>query len=128
MASALLEPVPALDVLAHRGPPVLPHSEDDAKRVATCRKARVVFVLDDDPAHRERAEKYLATLRDDATFAGTPLQTVAIDRLNDLDEIFVTVKFEPRPAPTPVPGELIRMGPTLPPGVVRSRGSCCSTG
>jgi len=38
-----------LNVPAHRGPLVRPHPEDDAKRVTTCGKARVVFVLDDDP-------------------------------------------------------------------------------
>jgi hypothetical protein len=37
-------------VFAYRGPAVLPHPEDDAKGIATCRKTRVVFALDNDPS------------------------------------------------------------------------------
>lgn len=74
----------------------------------------LAFMLDGEQSHRTTGEKYLEELRDNDAFAGTPLQTVAIDRLNALDDIFTTVKFSARPAPSPTPAPLVHVGPTPP--------------
>ncbi|GJM26683.1 MAG: hypothetical protein DHS20C16_30980 [Phycisphaerae bacterium] len=55
------------------------------------------FAVDGDPARKEAAEGYLEQLRDDSRLAGVPFQTIAIDRLNELDGIFVDVKFPKQP-------------------------------
>lgn len=57
------------------------------------------FAVDGDLAHRDAAEGHLEKLRDDSRLAGVPLQTMAIDKLNELDEIFTKVVFQKRPTP-----------------------------
>jgi len=56
------------------------------------------FVLDGDAAHEAKAKEYLEKLRDDSRFNATPLQTIAIERLKNLDAMFTAVTFPPRPA------------------------------
>ncbi len=56
------------------------------------------FSVDSDPARKATAEGYLEKLRDDSRLAGVPLQRLAIDRLNELDDIFTKVEFPNRPA------------------------------
>jgi hypothetical protein len=72
------------------------------------------FVADQDPTHRATAEGYLTKIRDNPAFNSTPLQTAAIDMLNDLDQVFTVVEFPKRPAPTPAPsavGDTVPLGP-----------------
>jgi len=71
------------------------------------------FVLDGDAGHRTRAEEQLKKILDNAALNATPLQTVAIDLLNDLDQVFTPVQFPSRPAPTPVPTP-VPLGPVPP--------------
>ena len=61
------------------------------------------FATDGDARHREQAARYLKTLRDDARFNGTPFQTMAVDMLNELDDVFTLVTFAKAPAPSPPP-------------------------
>lgn len=56
------------------------------------------FAIDADPARKATAEDYLQKLRDDPRLAGVPFQTMAIDRLNELDDIFTKVEFPKQPA------------------------------
>ncbi|NOX60113.1 MAG: DUF1517 domain-containing protein [Planctomycetes bacterium] len=58
------------------------------------------FAIDNDASHREAAEAHLQKLRDDSRLVGTPFQTMAIDKLNELDEIFTLVTFAKRPEAT----------------------------
>jgi hypothetical protein len=58
------------------------------------------FAYDQDPQRKERAEKYLEMLRDDARLTHTPLHAMAVDTLNGLDRIFSTVTFPNRPVVT----------------------------
>jgi len=78
----------------------------------------LAFVLDGDPAHRENGARHLEQLRDDPALNATPLQTVAIERLNALDETFTLVQFEKRPAaplpPVPGPVQLPGAAPSAP--------------
>ena len=63
------------------------------------------FAVDGDAGHKAKAAQYLERLRDDKRLGGTPYQTRAVDLLNELDEVFTTVEFAQRPAPSlpPVP-------------------------
>lgn len=78
----------------------------------------LAFVLDGDPAHRENGARHLEQLRDDSALNATPLQTVAIERLNALDDTFTLVQFEKRPAaplpPVPGPVQLPGAAPSAP--------------
>lgn len=56
------------------------------------------FSVDGDMSHRDKAEGYLEQLRDEQRLAGVPFQTMAIDKLNELDDIFTKVTFPERPA------------------------------
>jgi len=49
------------------------------------------FVLDSDPAHKEAARRYLQRIRDDVQLTGTPIVSVALARLNTLDEAFLPI-------------------------------------
>jgi hypothetical protein len=82
------------------------------------------FVADGDTARRERAEQHLKRVLDNPALNGTPLQTVAIGLLNDLDAVFTQIEFPARPAveptpPTPAPTTLGPLTPEVlqqPPG------------
>jgi hypothetical protein len=50
-----------------------------------------LFILDDDLAHKEEARGFLERIRDNANLNGTPFQTIALERLNALDQTFVQV-------------------------------------
>ena|GEM_PF-1587452 len=70
------------------------------------------FVLDGDPARKERTRTILEQLRDDPRFANGPFQASALARLNRLDEVFRPVEL----APAPQPASLIPVeGPPAPP-------------
>jgi hypothetical protein len=71
------------------------------------------FVLDRDPSRQAKAREYLERVRDAEEFNGTPLKSLALDQLNELDNVFVVVALaEPLPpALTPLPPT----GPILPP-------------
>jgi hypothetical protein len=80
-----------------------------------------LFILDDDLAHKEAARRFLEQIRDNQDLNGTPFQTIALDRLNALDETFVQVVMIERPIfPAAVPGAPGGVADTLtktPPGV-----------
>jgi hypothetical protein len=72
------------------------------------------FVLDADPAHKDKARRFLEQLRDDPRFAHTPFQTAALAHLNRLDDMFREVKLAPAPVPvtlTPLEGPPAPEGP-----------------
>lgn len=58
------------------------------------------FVLDGNPAHKERADAHLAAIIDDPAQNAMPLKRMAMDRRKVLDETFTRVAFE-----YPVPPE-----------------------
>lgn len=64
-----------------------------------------LFVLDRDPAHKEKAREYLERIANDASFNGTPYQTIALERLNTLDETFIQVALVDAPAGPPPSAE-----------------------
>ncbi len=75
------------------------------------------FAVDADQSRKGAAEGYLKTLRDDTRLAGVPFQTMAIDRLNELDEIFTKVEFPKQPEnatqaviPTSNPSSVVTLG------------------
>ncbi|MCA9253160.1 MAG: hypothetical protein R3E58_20480 [Phycisphaerae bacterium] len=55
------------------------------------------FAVDGDSGRKAAAAGYLTTLRDDTRLAGVPFQTMAIDRLNEIDELFTKVEFAAKP-------------------------------
>ena len=58
------------------------------------------FVLDRDLAHREKARQYLERIRDAAEFNGPPFKALALEQLNELDDVFVVVALaDPLPPP-----------------------------
>ena len=57
------------------------------------------FVFTGDLAGRDKAKAHLERVRDEPRLNGTPFMTQALDRLNRLDDIFVTVTFAPPPPP-----------------------------
>ena len=64
-----------------------------------------LFILDDDLAHKEAARRFLEQVRDDQDLNGTPFQTIALERLNALDETFVQVVMVEKPVvPAAAPG------------------------
>ena len=75
------------------------------------------FVLDEDPAHKKRAEGHLSVIIDDPALNAMPFKRVAMDRRKALDETFTTIVFdysprEQEPADQkPVPGMPIRIEP-----------------
>ncbi|MCP4251042.1 MAG: hypothetical protein GY778_28730 [bacterium] len=92
------------------------------------------FVLDGDLSHRDQAQAYLERLRDGAEYAGLPMVSVALDRLNASEETFTTIVLAPAPVtaapdsqapvgpvplPTPItvtPGQPVRVGGPSTPG------------
>ncbi len=68
------------------------------------------FVLDGALSHREKARAYLERIRDGAQYAGLPVVSVALDRLNALDETFTTIVLAPAPV-TAAPGSQAPIGP-----------------
>lgn len=81
------------------------------------------FVLDHNPAHKERAKEYLTRLSSDSQFTGLPFQRIAMDRLKKLDTVFQVAEFAPPPPPEPVevegegidvPGEPVEAPPAQP--------------
>ena len=92
-----------------------------------------LFVLDGDPAHKERCRKHLQAVLERPGLAGMSFQLQATDRLAGLDKTFTPVKFAPAPVldappaadsilgtpatPTPVqPGEIRPEPAPAPPG------------
>ena len=69
-----------------------------------------LFVLDGDPAHKEAARKYLDRIIERPGLNQTPVQLLAVDRKNSLDQTFVQVALAP-PAPAATPQGL--SGPGL---------------
>ncbi len=69
------------------------------------------FILDGDLSRKDKARGFLERVRDNSALTGHPIQTVALDRLNKLDETFVQVTLAPPIIPqiTPVtqPGGVI---------------------
>ncbi len=63
--------------------------------LATIEESR--FVQDQDKSRRTTAENYLTRLQNGPMFKGTPFQTVAAERLLNLDEVFKTVEIAPAP-------------------------------
>lgn len=59
------------------------------------------FVLDHNLAHKEKAREYLTRLSTDSMFNGLPFQRMALDRLKNLDSVFVVTEFAPAPPPPP---------------------------
>lgn len=60
------------------------------------------FVLDHNPAHKDKAKELLTRLSSDPLFQGMPYQRIALDRLKSLDSVFQVTEFMP-PAPPPPP-------------------------
>ncbi len=56
------------------------------------------FAVDGDASRKAAAEGHLLKLRDDSRLAGVPLQQLAVDRLNELDDIFTKVEFPSQPS------------------------------
>ena len=74
--------------------------------VALCGLASIEedrFVLDSDPAHQEAARRYLQRIRDDGQLTGTPIVSVALARLNTLDETFLPIVIAAALPTTAVP-------------------------
>ncbi|RJP37149.1 MAG: hypothetical protein C4547_05840 [Phycisphaerales bacterium] len=68
--------------------------------VARCGLATVAenrFALGGDPSQKETARTLLAAVRDDPRLTGWPIQSLALNRLNLLDQTFRTVTFAPPP-------------------------------
>jgi hypothetical protein len=59
------------------------------------------FAADGNPARKETARKYWERLRDESRFKGTPYQSEALVKLNEIDRIFKTVKMVDAPPPPP---------------------------
>lgn len=82
------------------------------------------FAVDGDMARRDAAVRYLETIRDDVRLNHTPLNTLAVNQLNAIDEIFTRIEFEtapPKPtatapAVTTLPAIVpdVNIDPTLP--------------
>jgi hypothetical protein len=72
-----------------------------------------LFVLDDDLTHKDAAREYLERIRDNPNLNGTPFQTVALDRLNALDETFVQVVMV-EAAPEPAADSPFKLSDELP--------------
>jgi hypothetical protein len=71
-----------------------------------------LFVLDQDPSHRQRAREYLERVRDDQALNGMPFQSIALERLNAIDETFVPVALvEAPPPPGPFVGPPASLAP-----------------
>lgn len=60
--------------------------------------AATMFAIDGDVSHKAEALKHLEAIRDDAAYAQTPLMVAALDRINELDSLFVPVTFPKAPA------------------------------
>lgn len=56
-----------------------------------------MFSVDGDLTHKAEALKHLEAIRDDAAYAQTPLMAAALDRINQLDSLFVPVTFPKAP-------------------------------
>jgi hypothetical protein len=61
------------------------------------------FLVDGSIQHKEAAQRYLQAVRDDARVTGTPLQSVAVERLNALDKTFQRIEFPKQPPPATRP-------------------------
>jgi len=59
------------------------------------------FVLDADLNHREQAKKHLEAMVGDSRLAGLPVQQLARDRMDRLDDVFRRVQFVYEPPPPP---------------------------
>jgi predicted O-methyltransferase YrrM len=59
------------------------------------------FVLDGNPPHKETARRYWERLKDEARFKGTPYQSEALVKLNEIDAIFKPVTMVDAPPPPP---------------------------
>ncbi len=60
---------------------------------------QTLFVVDQDPVHRDRTRDYLKRIIDDVRLQLTPLAPLATERLNALDDIFQPVTLATRPPP-----------------------------
>jgi len=86
---------------------------DLAVGVALCGLATIEedrFILDGDPARQDAARDYLERVRDREGLNGTPIMSVALDRLNTLDETFVQVTLAEPPPPVVPKGSFAPMG------------------
>lgn len=70
-----------------------------AEGIARCGLATVAenaFALDGQSAHKQTALGHLEAVRDNTdAFTGTPFMTIALERLNNLDEVFTKIDFAP---------------------------------
>jgi len=58
-----------------------------------------LFVIDDDPQHKERARAYLTRIIGDHALDGMPFQKLALSRRDTLDTTFTKTRFHYPPAP-----------------------------
>lgn len=61
------------------------------------------FVVDHDMTHRETARRYLEELQNSPMFKGSPFQTDAAERLQQLDDVFQVITLAPPLPPPPLP-------------------------
>lgn len=73
------------------------------------------FAVDQNPRHREEAERHLKALVEDSTLSTTPFYSLATERLARLGETFAVVRFAAAPPPAPPPAEV------APPAVVEEK-------
>ena len=70
-----------------------------AEGIARCGLATVAgnaFVLGGQTVHKQTALGHLEAIRDNTdAFTGTPFMTIALERLNNLDEVFTKIDFAP---------------------------------
>lgn len=76
-----------------------------------------LFILDQDLSHKEKARQYLELVRDNEALNGMPFQSIALERLNALDQTFVQVAMVDAPRPAPTPEDLVGPPASLAPPV-----------
>ncbi len=67
------------------------------------------FATDGDPKHKDRARDLLTAISENKDVQGTPLQTLAVAKLQELDDTFTRVVMLDPPPPPPEP-----VGPAAP--------------
>jgi hypothetical protein len=86
-----------------------------------------LFVLDQDPSHKQQAREYLERVRDDQALNGMPFQSIALERLNALDGTFrliVLAETPPPPMPLgPLMGPPASLAPDAPAEVTAAPGT-----
>lgn len=61
------------------------------------------FAVDGNMNHKENAKELLTAVSESEAIQGTPLQTLAVARLDELDKIFTRIELPEPPPPPPAP-------------------------